>query len=273
MKKLAAYLGITLMVLAIVGTSEVYALNFGDEITISDKKFTAEDWHGENEDGEVEPGMRHGQEWDLEGFFKQGTELTMIGGYDFVNGEDGSGHWDSGDIFIDVTGDVQYGRGTPGPEGGRGNHSMKNVFGYDFVLDMDFETLTYDIYSIDNTADVTSAYFRANNASNAWRYEGGGDLLGSGTIDYMTGLSDDDVGFLGDSHNAVTVDLGFLGDAINDFTAHFTMQCGNDNLMGHYDPVPQTSTSPDPVPEPSTILLLGLGILGLVGFARKRTKK
>jgi hypothetical protein len=38
------------------------------------------------------------------------------------------------------------------------------------------------------------------------------------------------------------------------------MQCGNDNLMG------------DPVPEPSTIIFLGLGILGLVGFRKKFVK-
>ncbi|MEA3241376.1 MAG: PEP-CTERM sorting domain-containing protein, partial [Pseudomonadota bacterium] len=28
-----------------------------------------------------------------------------------------------------------------------------------------------------------------------------------------------------------------------------------------------------PVPEPSTILLMGIGLLGLVGYSRKRSKK
>ncbi len=41
-----------------------------------------------------------------------------------------------------------------------------------------------------------------------------------------------------------------------------TATCGN-------DPVEGTA----PVPEPSTILLMGIGLLGLVGYSRKRSKK
>ena len=39
------------------------------------------------------------QKWDLEGFFLQGTTLTMIGGFDFLNGES---NYTSGDIFISI---------------------------------------------------------------------------------------------------------------------------------------------------------------------------
>ncbi len=42
-----------------------------------------------------------------------------------------------------------------------------------------------------------------------------------------------------------------------------TATCGNDPVEG----------SAAPVPEPSTILLMGIGLLGLVGYSRKRSKK
>jgi len=38
------------------------------------------------------------------------------------------------------------------------------------------------------------------------------------------------------------------------------------NIVGWHD---STSSAPDPVPEPTTILLLGSGIVGLLGFRRK----
>jgi hypothetical protein len=46
---------------------------------------------------------------------------------------------------------------------------------------------------------------------------------------------------------------------------HWTMSCGNDVIEGAFDP--------GIVPEPSTVILLGLGLLGVVGIGRKRIKK
>jgi uncharacterized protein (DUF111 family) len=39
------------------------------------------------------------------------------------------------------------------------------------------------------------------------------------------------------------------------------MKCGNDNLMGH---------GTTPVPEPATMLLLGVGVMGLGVLSRKK---
>ena len=75
-----------------------------DNITIYDGNSSSETgWYGTQEDQEVEPGMQTGQYWDLEGFFLDGSMLSMVGGFNFKTGRDG---YTSGDIFIDIDGDA-----------------------------------------------------------------------------------------------------------------------------------------------------------------------
>lgn len=276
MKKGLVILTSVLFVLGL-SVSGAMAINLGTNITISDENTGSRYWDDERngEDNEVEPGMVGDQKWDLEGFFLKDKELSIVGGYDFVEGEDGNGtdHWDSGDLFIDVTGDAVFGD-IHGPLGD-GNHDVLNTFGYDYVLDLNYdydeELWNYDVFAIDNTAIVTTAYYQQNQGSSPWRYDSGGEAVLDadgyairGSASYGT-YGDSDVGFLGGDHNVIQgIDLSFLGDDINKFTASFTMGCGNDHLVG--DPGNQ------PVPEPSTIILLGLGILGLVGFRKKFAK-
>lgn len=271
MKKLAVLISIVTMVLCVAGVNEVFALDLGQEITIYDLVSSSETgWYGQQEDNETEPGTVQHQSWDLEAFFLKGTTLSMVGGYDFVNGVQGNGMlFTSGDIFIDVDGDAQYGPDNNGT--GYNNTIVNNTFGYDYVLDLDFassEGLKYNIYAIDETASVqtTTVYYNINQEANPWQYDSGGKLLGSGTIDYQAGLNDSQLGLglVGGAHNVLSLDLGFLGADINNFTVHFTMECGNDNLMGQYY---------NPIPEPSTVLLLGIGLLGVVGIGRQRIKK
>jgi hypothetical protein len=247
----------------VFGISNVYALDFGENITLMDKAGNNDwGWYSKHkEDQEVEKNCVTGQVWDLEGFFLDGTSLAMIGGYDFQNGHD---NVYSGDIFLDVNGDMVYGQDII-PLSGNGNKDMSNVFGYDYVLDLNFADFSYTVYAIDETATLKSPYYRQNDTAGGWRYKSGGTLVGEGTIGYQTGLTDADVNFLGGSHNAVTVDLGFLG-AATEFSAHFTMGCGNDDLIGQ-------GMTPDPpvaTPEPGTLLLLGGGLFGLFGIIRKR---
>jgi len=242
-------------------TGSAMAYDFGTNITISDENIGSNDWHGPDEDQEVEPGMQHGQIWDLEGFFLDGDSLSIVGGYDFVNGHS---NFLSGDLFIDIDGDAIFGdiHGTT-----NGNIEVDNTFGYDYVLDLEYDGVDnqwdYTVYEIVESSRVLTAFYKQNQGSSPWRYVSGGtEVVGAGnSANYMTDLSNSDVGFLGGDHYAIQgIDLSFLGDDINNFTASFTMGCGNDHLMG------------DPVPEPSTIILLGLGILGLVGFRKKFVK-
>ncbi|MBN2231700.1 MAG: PEP-CTERM sorting domain-containing protein, partial [Deltaproteobacteria bacterium] len=63
-----------------------------------------------------------------------------------------------------------------------------------------------------------------------------------------------------DTHYILSgLDLSFLPDG-TEFTSHFTMSCGNDNLMGNGVVAP----------EPGTLLFVGAGIVGLLGWRRRR---
>lgn len=185
----------------------------------------------------------------------------MVAGYDFRNGQSFGGKtYMSGDIFIDINGDAQY---------GISNSSSPVInYGYDYVLDLDFSTLTYNVFVLSETSSSSllpvQEYYN-DPESNPWRYDGGGtclfENLNLAYTDFGT-LTDADTGFAGGTHNAAAVDLAFLGPGV-DFISHFTIGCSNDNLIG------QGTT---PVPEPATMLLFGSGLIGLAGFKRRFRK-
>lgn len=250
---------LVMMVAALLIPAGAMALSLGNNITISDQNVGTGSWYDEanGEDQEVEPGMVKAQAWDLEGFFLDGSTLSLVGGYNFSAGKDG---YTSGDIFIDVDGDAEFGD-IHGAYPDSVRPPVNDTFGYDYVFDLDFDSKTYDLVDIRGYGVSTNTvYFDENHGSNPWTLESGGVvLLSNGGFDFYSGLKDSDVGFSGGSHYAISgFDLsGIDGGMPSSFIASYTMECGNDNVIGS-------------VPEPSMLLLMGTGLIGLAGVCRRQ---
>ncbi len=254
MKK-TMFIAVLALGLVLMSMPAAFAIELGTNITIYDgSTYGTNSWYGTQEDNEVEWQSVANQSWDLEGMFLKGTTLSLVGGWDFTNetlhsapsqyDRDGDKYYTSGDVFIDVDG----------------------VSGYDEVFDVAWADGNYTLYKLDaDSKYLTTTYV---NESNPWKYLSDGDIVtnasGSFSMVQLTVAEAEAVGLEGsDTHNVVSFDLlpilNDLGVSKTGFTAHFTMECGNDNLMGAA-----------PVPEPQTLLLMGIGLLGLAFIGRKK---
>ncbi len=262
--------GRTLLRMAIAMAIVAWGCAYGANITIWDESGSGTGWHGAGEDQEVEPNCLTGQQWDLEAFILNGTSLSIVGGYDFVNAVSGyNSVTRAGDLFIDTDGDAQFGTGAHRGVTYNPYQVVSDLFGYDLAMDLNFANMTFTAYDLNAglaQVQVTTVGEQINDASNPWRYRSGGTAVATGTIQYQTGLTDAQAAALGANvvggyHNVATVDLAWLAPYLDPgsdwaFLSHFTLECGNDNLIG-------VGNIP-PVPEPATLGLLGLGCLGLL---------
>jgi len=241
--------------------SSAFALALGRNITIYDGVSNSQNWYGINEDQEVEPGCVANQSWDLEGFFLNGSMLTMVGGFDFENGHPNHPGQTQSDMFIDIDNDARYGTANTGSQSGDGYQEIMDNFNYEYAINFNFADNTYNLFGLSGASTV-SVIFDQNEESNPLKYVSGGETLNGGSFSYYTGLTDSDVGGLeGGLHNAISLNLGIgniPGVDLEKFTAHYTMYCGNDNLMG------------SPVPEPASMMLFGTGLIGLAAFTRRK---
>jgi PEP-CTERM motif len=134
-------------------------------------------------------------------------------------------------------------------------------------LDIDWSNETFNIIHLDANSLLEDTKYGAsyNMPSNLWIYLSGGTEIATGlSFDSYNKASVGDTGFSGwgayDKHYAATFDFAAIsGDIVTGTLFHNTMECGNDNLLGV-----------DPVPEPVTLILFGVGLVGLTGFIRKK---
>ena len=263
-----------LIVVLVLGLCFVTGSAFAGNITIPDTIGTGTGWYGAQEDNEVEPNCVTSQVWDLEAFMLSGDILSMVGGWNFQGTIDGN---TSGDLFIDLGGvnhalDANYGTYAPWNVGGyNGNDLTTNTnYKYDYVLHVtNWSTGAYTAYNLTSDS-LLEVYYGQNAGSNPWKYAGNDDeIVHTGTFTFDT------PSVYGEgTHYTTSVDLGWLIPKMPGYTTapgvsweaealfHFTMQCGNDNLMGLADFGGQ-NTPDNNVPEPATMVLMGVSLLGL----------
>ncbi len=245
---------------------DVYALNLGTNITIYDgqtsntysSSTTKMGYDGigqDKEDQETEPNTLRSEDWDLEGVFLNGTVLSLVGQWNFINGEDGAsstydkdgdGKYTSGDIFINTDTDSDY----------------------EYVFDVDWLSKKYTLYGIISAQLINPSYKTPD--SDPWKIDVSKSTLKNLSNGYLTLGTDSSDQFYGNSiHNVVSgfdlmpILLDLDVDSL-DFKVHFTMECGNDEMEGQ---------GTAPVPEPATVILMGIGLIGVAGFGRKKIKK
>ncbi len=258
MKKFAVVCFV-LLFMSTLCVTEVSALSI--DITVFDG-FAGTPGTSMEEDNTVDFASQTGQEWDLEAFMLDADlhTLTLVSGYDLVNGAD---NIRPGDIFVDVDAT-----------------DIDGAYGYEYAIDysinLDIGTGTYSVYAITSASDllpISGSYSPEHDGANPFEFNTAAyNPIYTGTATYGDGSNygfadwQNEDGSAGTDHYALTLEginnimlptgaqlnLEEIGTGF-----HYTMECGNDVLRGR-------------VPEPASLVFLCASLLGLVAVRRKK---
>jgi hypothetical protein len=158
-----------------------------------------------------------------------------------------SGFWEPGDLYISSTGWKALGSSGP--------HFATDTFtsneGWNYVVGNGPQGK--GVYNILNFPSITmtniDGAYGTYRADQAWQG-------GYGAYVTSADVSVDGTGMTFEFSTLDSTGAYYLGDQVG---LHWTMQCGNDVVEGEV-----------PVPEPTTILLLGVGLIGVTLFGRRK---
>lgn len=218
------------------------------DITVGDgllDKMTGPGYLPGMEDQNLNFSSTWGDEWDLEAFyFDYGTaKLSMVSGFN-VDATHPEGVL-LGDIFIKTAGYDSW--------------KYAITFNRDYGADV-FTNYNYTIVDLAVAQDVSiSKGIMPDRKSGAQPYalkSYTGGIVDQGTFIYKS--YDDYNGLLGSEHFLMSgIDLKKIYKSGQYYAFHQTMSCGNDVLHGN-------------VPEPAMLSLLGLGMMGLAFFRKRK---
>ena len=131
-------------------------------------------------------------------------------------------------------------------------------------------------YDITGLGAITAASFEIATGGQGWRgltklYIDG---VYAGTLtdgDYYSGGSSLNNHYQIDTFDLINIGIPLTGSILTLQTDHY--YSSGDGWALDYSLLTLSGDNTAPVPEPSTILLMGIGLLGLVGYSRKRSKK
>jgi len=198
---------------------------------------------------------------DLAEFSVDSMDITLTDAWDmtvnvntnYVEAAEGTQY---GDLFISTDGWHPFGDAPYSED----NHS--NGEDWEYVFDVSAGKL-FDIRDNQDRILLSDDIFLSGHRSG---HEVLLDSSGLTALDDGTAERDGDIY----SMNFNIADV-FADQNVLDFGFHWTMTCANDIIEGWGGMA--IDKSYEPVPEPGTILLLGIGLIGLVSFKRKQAKK